>query len=368
MKSKWFYWALGAFIVGSIFYETEIYLSIRLLVQAVCLVSCLFTVYLEYTKRHTYEKRDKILLGFSAFFMLLSLLLKDTLVFLSIPFIFHARHYKKRALVFTCMLACTVSLFVIVLFSQFEWIHDYILYDYNGRKRHLLGFRYALVGPAIYFNIVCSWLYVRMRKLTVIEYLVLIVLNGFFYYMTRSRLLFITTIVLLVLTFFLQYFYDSLKKYSWLRLLILSVLPITLIVSFGLALLYDPNNAFMYSLNEFLEKRVSLSNTSLYKNGIHLFQNNIELVGNKLDYYGQQNSTDVYSYVDNFYVQFLLRYGILAFITLIGFVWKRTLDIVRKGRLYICLIVSVFVLHGIIDDLVFTLFYNSFLVLLFHKK
>ena len=81
-------------------------------------------------------------------------------------------------------------------------------------------------------------------------------------------------------------------------------------------------------------------------------------------------TTATYDYVDNLYVQFLLKLGIIF---LVIFVISMTIVMFRVYRLkdvYLFLIFSLLALHGIIDDLMILPQYNSFwfvIAALFYK-
>ncbi len=368
MKRKnMFYYVLGLFTFTSIFALTECYISIHWPIQIVCM-ACFFYILYEEAKlvRH-YTNKGKFIFVLCLFFMYLAFRLQDTMVFLSIPFIFHARRYDSRKTLFVSMSACLSALFIIVFLSQLDIIHDYVLSDGGDRMRHLLGFRYALVGPAIWFNIQCVWIYLKQRRLKWYEYLVLMAVSVWFFYMTRSRLLFISSLLVLFVSSVLEYWYTTLSKQNWLKWILVLTVPFAIVSSFYAMVAYD-GTGILNTIDVVLENRIQLGQQAIESNGIHLLQNDISLVGNELDYYGNLNTTYIYTYVDNFYVQFLLRYGLIAFVIFTGYVFYKLYKLSKKQSIFLLMLIGVFVLHGIIDDLVLTTFYNSFLLLLFKKK
>ena len=132
---------------------------------------------------------------------------------------------------------------------------------------------------------------------------------------------------------------------------------------------YNHLSEWQSSINDFLGNRLALGYSTLKYYGYGLFGKRISLVGNGLDVDGY-TTTATYDYVDNLYVQFLLKLGMIF---LVIFVISMTIVMLRVYRLkdvYLFLIFALLALHGIVDDLMILPQYNSFwfvIAALFYK-
>ena len=67
-----------------------------------------------------------------------------------------------------------------------------------------------------------------------------------------------------------------------------------------------------------------------------------------------------YNYVDCLYVMLLLRYGLVFFVIFIGILTITCIYLYKKKEYYLLLLMAILSLHGIIDDLMIYLYYNTF--------
>ena len=113
------------------------------------------------------------------------------------------------------------------------------------------------------------------------------------------------------------------------------------------------------NINDFLGGRLALGYSTLKYYGYGILGRKITLVGNGLDADGY-GDIGIYDYVDNLYVQMLLKLGIIfLFVFIIGMTITM-IRIYRLGDVYLYIIFSLLALHGIIDDLILLPQYNSF--------
>ena len=173
--------------------------------------------------------------------------------------------------------------------------------------------------------------------------------------------------ILLILTIIIKIF-PRFKRFTMSKIVVGSyIIAGTLSVYFTAG--YNHLSEWQTSINDFLGNRLALGYSTLKYYGYGLFGKRISLVGNGLDVDGYA-TTATYDYVDNLYVQFLLKLGIIF---LVIFVISMTIVMLRVYRLkdvYLFLIFALLALHGIIDDLMILPQYNSFwfvIAALFYK-
>ena len=85
----------------------------------------------------------------------------------------------------------------------------------------------------------------------------------------------------------------------------------------------------------------------------------MELIGNGLDVNGLKN-TKKYNYVDCLYILIILKYGLLFFIACIYMLTSTSFFLYKKKEYYLVLLMFIIAIHGIIDDLMIFLYFNSF--------
>lgn len=281
-------------------------------------------------------------------------------------FIYSARNVKTTTIVKISYRISLVLLIFIIVSSYLGWITNYITYD-GGREREYVGFRYSLFGPAILCNIIFLKVYLEKDNIKWRTLMFLIIGNYALYEFTDSRLTFGLGMILLILTILIKMF-SKFKIVLMNKILIGSYL-VSGLLSLYFTIGYNHLSEWQSNINEFLGGRLSLGYSTLKYYGYGIFGKKITLVGNGLDVDGYI-TTETYDYVDNLYIQLLLKLGLLF---LVIFILGMTIVMWRVYRLndvYLYIIFSLLALHGIIDDLMILPQYNSFwfvIAALFYK-
>lgn len=256
------------------------------------------------------------------------------------------------------LLGLSAFLFLFIIFSAKLGLIDN--YFSAGRIRQYLGYRYALFPQAYLANIIALYLYYRQKKVTIFEIIILFIFNYTLYQKTNSRLSFYCSICLLIISLFLKY-QAILANY----ILQLKLIPYTFylftLLSLILAIFYQPQNNFLYTLNYYLGNRLQLASQALDTYKIGLLGKHIDFIGNGLNSLGQYvNVAENYNYVDNLYIRLMLQYGCL-FVVMICFLSQRFLSLCQEKKQYYLLTLVCFIaLRCFIDDLSIFLYYNSF--------
>ena len=281
-------------------------------------------------------------------------------------FVYSARNMNTATIVKISYRISLVLLIFIIVSSYLGWITNYITYD-GGREREYVGFRYSLFGPAILCNIIFLKVYLEKDNIKWRTLIFLIIGNYALYEFTDSRLTFGLGMLLLILTILIKLF-SKFKRVLMNKILIGSYV-VSGLLSLYFTIGYNHLSEWHSNINELLGGRLSLGYSTLKYYGYGLLGKKITLVGNGLDVDGYI-TTETYDYVDNLYIQLLLKLGLLF---LVIFILGMTIVMWRVYRLndvYLYIIFSLLALHGIIDDLMILPQYNSFwfvIAALFYK-
>lgn len=358
------------FITNAFLSTTMLYISIARffpLINYICVFLCLYNEVLyrlESNKHDVFEIIGAIIIvplfiiGFKSNQNVLQLLFPYALLFY-----YDARNIDFRHISLIIAVYITFLLFIIIALSLMGFIINYQRYEASGRYRQYLGFRYALF-PAIYcFNITMLFLYSLKDKLRIYHVVLLMALNGLMYYYTKSRLAFAVSIALLVFSLlFKRLFYDN-RSHRIFAFFIPSF-GILSIASYYFSSRYNRVNSFYYNLDRILENRVRLANSSIDYYGIHMFGNpEINWTGSGLDAYGNMSYME-YTFVDNLYMQILLRYGVVFFVVFNLLILAFSLCL-YLNKAYFELSLFFFIsLYSIIDNQVMFLQYNTIFLLM----
>ncbi|WP_201782338.1 hypothetical protein [Liquorilactobacillus aquaticus] len=272
-------------------------------------------------------------------------------------FIFSGRNVNLERVLKAAIVTSLASLVVIILSAKLGIITDHVGVS-QFRIRHYLGFTYILFPSAIFFNITAMIIYIYKDKLKLTLLMLLLLGNYYFYVMTRSNLSFYLAVVLIILSFFarknnFKSHFAFLSCFSYIIFFVISYLIIRN---------YSPSNLWMYHLNLILENRIALGQESLDLFGIHLFGSDVQWQGFGLDFNNGVVPIGNYLYVDNFYINILQQYGIIYTFLFILFLTILLFKSYKKKNYYMVIILSMFAIHGLIDDLMDTLYYNTFLL------
>lgn len=246
----------------------------------------------------------------------------------------------------------------VVAFSQFGLVENITAFK-SGRVREYLGFRYALYLPGLLLNMTALWVYLKKSTVTVWGSLLWAAANWVVYYLTDSRISFAIAEALLAAALFMRFCPKVTAKLTPLWWLAVGAFAICCIGSLILTVEYDSSLPWMRKLNSMLESRLRLGHVSLLENGYYFFGQRIEWLGNGLDGFGN-SVVGTYTYVDCLYVKILQRYGIVFIAAVMGLSTWAMVRLYKRREYHIILICATVAVHSVLDDLAFTLHYNTF--------
>ena len=251
-----------------------------------------------------------------------------------------------------------ICLVVIICSSLVGIIPNYVEHS-DYRYREYLGFLYALFAPTILANITALYVYIKKETLTWLHFGVLIVMNTLLYVKTDSRLTYFMSVLLLIIAMLIRKKPNVLLKSKVISFCMVCSYLICAITSYYVTVIYDASIHWMVKLNDILGGRLYLGQTSLKNEGITLTGNSkLNLVGNGLDMYGRK-STNLYNYVDCFYIQVTQRFGIVFFVIFIMLITVVLYKCLLSKNVYYLMIMATIAVHCMIDDLLFYPYNNT---------
>ena len=275
-------------------------------------------------------------------------------------FMYSTRNIDITGIIKISYIISIILLIIIMISSYLGVIENYIYYD-TTRERQYLGFRYALYPSSILCNIIFLKVYLDKERISWKSIILLLISSYILYTLTDSRLTFVLGGLILIFSA-VNKIIPSICKKILSRLLIFSYAFVG-IISLYFTLNYNHLIDWQENLNEILGGRLSLGYSTLEFYGYGLFGIEVELVGNGLDVNGIVNSSS-YNYVDNLYVQLLLKTGVLFLVFFIICMTYVTYLTYKQKNLYFYVILVMLALHGLIDDLILQIQYNSFWLLI----
>lgn len=273
-------------------------------------------------------------------------------------YIYSARniHFERIA---RFSLWVSTAVVCVVVFSGYLGIIDNVVVAKGTRIREYLGFRYALYLPGLLLNMTALWIYLQKDKVSIPGVLIWTVVNSFVYWRTDSRISFVLAEVLLAAGLLLRFVPKLRNGCRWLWSCLTGSYMLCAVFSYVFTGIYDSTVPWMRRLNSMLESRLSLGKRSLDDHGFGFRGKFISWVGNGLDAYGN-SSRGGYTYVDCFYVKILQRYGILFTAGLMGLLTWAMVRLWKQKEYLLLLICASVAAHCVLDDLSFTLHYNTF--------
>lgn len=314
-----------------------------------------------------YRVKTICMIAFVAIVLCLSMFRShDKTLFLYL-FIFIAAMGVSGEFAIKCTLTVQAVIWLFVLICSFTGvIPDY--YQIRGDDvRHYLGFTYTTTAPVLFYYMLLQYLFLKKGKLKFREYLVFMLISGFFYLATNTR--FILAISVITLTFFL--FYEKVSSKGFLlksmRTIIVLFPFIALAICIWAAASYDSTNAVWASVDTLLSGRIRLANEALHHYGIRMFGQEIDWVG-----WGIQSLLhglrDTYNYVDSSYLQILYEYGLVTTVCIMAAYSCLLSRAIARKQYYLVWIVLFILFHAIAEPFLIDLGVNPLLLLLMTKS
>ena len=312
-----------------------------------------------------YDFRDLIGLLILALFAYIANRNESATVAAGYLLIFAARDmdYKK---IFRCAIVTTIVGIFVIYYASMQGFITYGTWMEGTTVRHAFGFIYPLVIPAYLLNIGMMTFAVREEKIAWWQIVVLLIFTELTYRWCKadlsSGLMAVLLVAMLVVRARPEIINSEHPFWRYTDRLAVWIFPLAILVSVVLAHFYNYDNSWMRLLNETTRGRLSLPHAALQKYGVKLWGQQMWFVGAGLDNFGNEIS-GAYDYVDNVYINLLIRYGIV-FVVISVLLLVLTMEYCRLRHMRIILwLFCLMAVHGLLEDKMQTVYFNSLLLL-----
>ena len=328
------------------------------------IIYLLFVILISYKMiKHKYSKESILYLCLIGVLSLIGFKTgNDKSLFFTILF-WAAMFGLNSSKVFTCSLCVQGGLLIVTILCAFLGLADNSLLDVE-RARYSLGFNWANLSPILYLFVVMLYIYKRKDKITIIECIVLEIINVFLYKFTNTKmaLIVLTAIIAVILIYkIFSGFKIVLKKVLILCKKLVIVLPaICAFVACWLPI-YNVDTWIWQKMNSLLSGRLWQCRNAIFKYGITLFGKEIDVQVYSVINKGQSDQT---FFIDSGYLHFAVKYGIIVLILLVGLysicIWKA-----YKKEDYFMVCIFIVIAIFCIEDLYFVSAFNIFTIYAF---
>ena len=242
---------------------------------------------------------------------------------LAVLFLFGCRKCDPKRVCKVHLYCISISL-AIIFISAIGGIVDNIKlsrgFSVFNSVRYGMGFKNATWFGYIFYLFIDYFIIkiiYKKQKIKYSEYLIVIIVALIAFYLSKGRLELISTFFLIIVA----KHGETIVKHKTLKKVLVFSFIIMLLLSFLTTYLYIVGNPFALSLNRLLNSRLKFNAIGYAKYGLSLFGNYVEMQG--VSQTTAENWWN-YFYIDNFYLSYLIQYGIiwmaltLVFLTLIN--------------------------------------------------
>ena len=314
----------------------------------------------------TFDRAAVLLLAAAVLFAGNALI--SSTLWLAFPFLlmFSGRQASPRKLFLFAGLCSLAVLAFVVISARAGIITDFRRIEVNRtNNRSYLGFLYALYPGALLFNGCALIVAVRGKNIRFLTLAALIAADIWVYRATDGRMTFLLTAVLLAAALLARLFPSLFRNIRGILVVAVPFFPAC--ACFSVIVTYRFNSAvrWMNRLDLKLNHRLKYGRQSIDKFGVGLFGHKVRWIGYGLNADGFAQTGD-YLYVDNMYVNFLQRFGWIAFAAGVILVTYALYRMYRARRYELLFIFILLTVHGLLDDLTLQLSYNTFWIAAAH--
>ena len=233
---------------------------------------------------------------------------------------------------------------------------------FTERSRLYMGFTYVLYPSCIVGNMSAIYVYIRKEKIKWIEILGLLIFNVIIYLFTDSRLAFLLSAMLVLYIMLNKTCFKSAVNSFMIRKMLSYSIILSSAISIYVTYNFNISDPYQFIINFILEDRLQLGQDAINTYGWPLMGTKIEWIGNGRDENGLPTA-GIYNYVDCAYIKMMLDYGVILLIAYLVASLVICKKMEKKNQLVVLVILSSIALHGMIDDLILKLHFNTFLLL-----
>ena len=241
------------------------------------------------------------------------------------------------------------------------------------RVRYGMGFIFTSIGGIIVTRIGLLLIYLKRKKINLIEITLLVGLAVFYYIKTKTRAPFVIIILLVFIVYSTKWF-DKLFKSKFWKWIVQYCVVIAPAIAFASVLLYNPSNSILNVINLLFSSRLSITKRTLATDGISLLGQRLTTVGT-----GTWTSTGeviqeagwLYNVVDSSYILYAMKYGVIFLLIIIVLYYICCRKSLLSNDIFLQIILVILIMYGIFEPQLFRIEYNPFILLLgdfFYEK
>lgn len=251
-------------------------------------------------------------------------------------------------------------LLLTMLEAKIGLIDSFIGYREDGTIRQAFGVIYPTDFAAQVFFIILAYMYMRDKKITIVELFGIFIIGVFVYITTDTRLDTISILLSIVVMGIYKYNLIPIDILIFRKIVPLSFIILQIFMIF-LTVDFSPDNGVYDKLDTLLSERLSLANTSYKENGVKIFGQEMEYFGNGAD--GIPKG-EIMNFLDSSFVRIFIEYGLL-FMVFLAYIFYVSMNRLfeLKEDLLILLILLLFI-NCTIAQHFFDFSYN-FIILMF---
>lgn len=232
------------------------------------------------------------------------------------------------------------------------------------RMRYSLGFNWSNLAPILYFFVILQYIYIRRKKITIIECVLIEIINILLYVLTNTKMSFFMLTVCIAILFigvlsktfkgFLIKVLNQFKK-------IIILMPVIGAFLACWLPLYNADSKIWYYMNNILSGRLWQCKNAIVKYGFSLFGKHI---GVEVFSVANMGNSDQTYFIDSGYLHFAMKYGIIMLVLLVALysiaIWKAYKN---KDYYMICILIVISIFC--IEDLYLISAFNVLIIYVF---
>ncbi len=266
-------------------------------------------------------------------------------------FMFAANNVRPKLLIKTSFIAVSIVWCITVL-SAFMGLIPFNYITDGERIRYCMGFGYISFPANFLIHALLMWIFIRGKRPKWFEIILILFLNFFVFYYSRTRMVFYT---ILMITFLWTIMHKINLKSMISKIFFGLSFVWCAISSIGLQYFFTPSKPWMLLLNSLFSSRLALGREAINRYGFSMFGQYIEW---------NTTVSSEYFYVDSSFLNIALNYGVVLLILLVvGFTILMFRNI-KSGDRYLVLALFGIAFHAITDPQLFSLTYDPFICLL----
>ena len=355
---------INIYLVSTIFSTGFVYSSdipriplttVRVLVMAICY----FKIFFVDLKKYSY----KSIVGMTIILFILilaSLFSKDLLLLQLFSLILAAFDLDNKKILKSILIVITTTVSIIVILSLLNVIPN-LTFTRRGSSviRNGFGFNYCTFLSIYGFFLSIIYIYVRNKKMKLVEYIPLCIINFLIYYYTDTRNGFVCFVALLIFGLLIKIkpLKNTLKFLCKYGIFIMCILSLVMIVT------YNKDNKIYSFINEKTSNRLRLGHDAFEKYGVSLFGQKIDET-NLVDMHYHNVVNEESFLVDNSFLYIMIKYGLIILILTLYVYFKFANYAVSLNDDYLIIILLSLYINFFFDHYTILIRYNYLLFLI----